>query len=83
MFDNVVAGVDRYEAGRDAAALAASLRSRDGDLLLAYVEVISRKPAPDSGAVGDAAKRRSALRRLGELRDEWSIEAEVSCVEAL
>lgn len=82
MFENVIVGVDDYDAGRDAVALATLLRSRHGALTLAYVYVVASKPAPDSGAVTDAEKRRRALKRLDEARDEWSVDAQTLCVEA-
>lgn len=82
MFDNVVVAVDDYEAGRDAIELAKILVSGDGDLALIYVEVAQPKPAPDSGAVRDAAVQRFALERLRALAEEANVVAQVSCIEA-
>jgi|SRR5947209_499130 len=82
MFENVIVGVDDFDGGLDAVALANLLRSPRGTLTLAYVYVVAPKPAPDSRAITDAANRRRALKRLSEARDEWSVDARVSCVEA-
>jgi nucleotide-binding universal stress UspA family protein len=82
MFENVVVGVRDYEAGRDALALARELGSPVAALTLVHVHVIASKPASDSGAFGDAAKRRIALRRLTALADELGVDGQVACVEA-
>jgi nucleotide-binding universal stress UspA family protein len=82
MFEEVVAGVGRGESGRDAVALSKELVSENGRLTLVHVHVVTSKPAPDSGAVGDAAKRRDACERLSVLAGEFAVPAEVSCVEA-
>ncbi len=51
-------------------------------MALLHVQVLTGRPAPDSGAVVGAAKRLTALDRLTQLADEFAIEAEVACVEA-
>jgi nucleotide-binding universal stress UspA family protein len=82
MFDEVVVGVGDDSTGRDALALGKKLVSAQGRLTLVHVLVVASKPAPDSGAVGDAAKRRYACERLTALARESSVSAQVECVEA-
>ena len=82
MFEQVVVGIRDDHAGRDAIALAMELVSGDGAVTLLHVQVISARPAPDSGAVGAAAKYRYAIERLTTLANECAIAARVSCVEA-
>jgi hypothetical protein len=67
MFQQVVVGIRDDQAGRDAIALAMELVSGDGAVTLPHVQVISARPAPDSGAVGAAAKYRYAIERLTTL----------------
>ena len=45
-------------------------------------DVVASKPAPDSGAVRDAARRRYACERLAPLSSEFSVDAPAECVEA-
>ena len=78
MFKTVVVGVKDLQAGRDALRLAQALAARDRKLTLAHVHVNATKPAPDSGAVGSAARRREALALLAALRDESQLDAEVA-----
>jgi nucleotide-binding universal stress UspA family protein len=82
MFDNVIVGVDGQEAGRDALALATRLTSPHGQITLAYVQVVTLKPAPDSGASSLAMDRLPAWQRLRSLQDESERAAHVRCVEA-
>jgi nucleotide-binding universal stress UspA family protein len=84
MFDHVLIGirVGHRAAGLDALALATELVSPDGSLTLANINVVAPKPAPDSGLSGDAARRRSAVEELRELRDEVDVQAEVLAVDA-
>ena len=82
MFEQVVVGIREDQAGRDAIALATELASADGAVTLLHVQVVSARPAPNSGAVGAAAKYRHAIERLTTLADECAIAARVSCVEA-
>ena len=82
MFEEVVVGVGDDDTGRDAVALGKELVSAHGRLTLVHVHVVASKPAPDSGAVGDAAKRRYACELLTALSDEFSVDARVSCIEA-
>jgi nucleotide-binding universal stress UspA family protein len=82
MFSNVVVGVKEPATGRDALCLTRALTSARGNLTLANVQVVAPKPAPDSGAVGSATRRRDPLERLTELRDESQLDAETLCVEA-
>ena len=44
MFDNLIVGVDDYDAGRDAVGLATRLASGKRRLTFAYVEVVAFKP---------------------------------------
>ena len=82
MFKTVVVGVKDLQAGRDALRLAQALAARNRKLTLAHVHVSATKPAPDSGAVGSAARRREALALLAALRDESQLDAEVAWAEA-
>jgi nucleotide-binding universal stress UspA family protein len=82
MYDTVIVGVDDAQAGRDALALAGLLASPQGQLTLAYVQVVMPKPDSDSGAVSLAADRRPALERLAALRDESRADALVLAVES-
>jgi nucleotide-binding universal stress UspA family protein len=82
MFDNVIIGVDDPEGGRDALALARQLASPDGDLTLAYVQVVMPRPDEDSGAASLAADRRPALQRLVSLRDTSHLDARVLAIQA-
>jgi nucleotide-binding universal stress UspA family protein len=82
MFENVVVGVRDMETGRDATALAGKLVFEQGVLTLLHVDLITTKPAPDSGSVGDARRRRYALERLTLLAAEFAPAATIACVEA-
>ncbi|MBV8219035.1 MAG: universal stress protein [Solirubrobacterales bacterium] len=82
MFDVVVIGIDGYEAGRDAISLAKALLSGDGEVTLVYVEVLQSKPAPEADTRPDDEAQRFGLERLGRLRDEGQIAADISRVEA-
>jgi nucleotide-binding universal stress UspA family protein len=82
MFNNVIVGVGDDEAGQDAIALAKELGAGARRLALADVEVVTLKPDPDSGVVGQEADRRRALERLASLRDEFRVHADLLCVEA-
>ena len=64
MFEQVVVGIRDDQAGRDAIALTMELAAGDGAVTLLHVQVISARPAPDSGAVGAAAKYGYAIERL-------------------
>lgn len=64
MFDNVVVGVDGYEAGRDAIELAKALESGDGEVALVYVEVLQSKPAAEADTRADDEAQRFGLERL-------------------
>ena len=70
MFDNVVVGIDNYEAGRDALELAKQLLAPDGDMLLVFVEVVMRAPGPDTDPEWqlDDAPARAGAARLGARR---------------
>ena len=82
MFRNTVVGVSDDRAGRDAIALARTLRGGENEVTLLHVQLVVGRPAPDSGAVMNAAKRRTTLERLTRLADECAISARVSCIEA-
>lgn len=82
MFRNIVVGVRDVQAGRDAIALAARLRAPEDAVTLLHVDVVTGRPAPDSGGVVGAAKRLTSLDRLTRLADEFAIEAEVAYIEA-
>jgi nucleotide-binding universal stress UspA family protein len=82
MFENVVAGIGDYEAGRDAVELAKALVSRDGRIALVHVEGEQSDPAPDSGAGPDRERQRFGLQRLRRLRDEAQVPAEVARIQA-
>jgi len=74
--------VGEDDNGRDAVALGKELVSAQRRLMLVHAHVVASKPAPDSGAAGDAAERRAACERLTALAAEFSLRAQVSCVEA-
>ncbi|HET7379785.1 MAG TPA: universal stress protein [Gaiellales bacterium] len=82
MFEEVVVGVGDGDTGRDAVTLGKELVSGRGRITLLHVHVVASKPAPDSGAVGDAAKRQYACERLQKLAGGRSVAAQVSCVDA-
>jgi nucleotide-binding universal stress UspA family protein len=82
MFDSVVVGVDDYEAGRDSIELAKQLRSADGDMVLVFVEVVMRPPAPNTDPKWQLDDRRQALERLVSVRDGAHAEAELLTVQA-
>ena len=82
MFDNVVVGVDDYEAGRDALELAKQLVSPDGDMLLVFVEVVMRAPGPDTDPQWQLDDRRRALQRLASVRDDANADAQLLTVQA-
>jgi nucleotide-binding universal stress UspA family protein len=82
VFEHVVVGVRGEESGRDAIALGNELASAEGRLTLLHVYVVPSKPAPDSGAVGDAAKRRYVLERLTAMATEFGVDAQETWVEA-
>jgi nucleotide-binding universal stress UspA family protein len=81
MFDNVIVGVDDYDAARDAVGLATQLASGTRQLTFAYVEVVALKP-PDSAVASESPVCRRAMERLASLADEAEVDAEVVCVEA-
>jgi nucleotide-binding universal stress UspA family protein len=82
MFDNLVVGVDDYEAGRDAVELAKQLVSPDGDMLLVFVEVVMRAPGPDTDPKWQLDDRRRALERLASVRDDAHADAQLLTVQA-
>jgi nucleotide-binding universal stress UspA family protein len=82
MFEEVVVAVGEDDSCRDAVALGKELVSAHGRLTLVHVLVVASKPAPDSGAVGDAARRRYACECLAALAREFSVSAQAECVEA-
>ena len=81
MFDNVVVGIDNYEAGRDALELAKQLVAPDGDMLLVFVEVVMRAPGPDTDPQWQLDERRRALERLASVRDA-NADAQLLTVQA-
>jgi len=82
MFEVIVVAIKGEDAGRDALALTRELAPPHGEVTLVHVLVVPDKPAPDSAASRQAAKRRYALERLTALAAEFAIDAQVSCVEA-
>jgi nucleotide-binding universal stress UspA family protein len=82
MFDNVVVGIDNYEAGRDALELAKQLVAPDGDILLVFVEVVRRAPGPDTDPQWQLDERRRALERLASVRDDANADAQLLTVQA-
>ena len=82
MFDNVVVGIDNYEAGRDALELAKQLVAPDGDMLLVFVEVVRRAPGPDADPQWQLDERRRALERLASVRDDANADAQLLTVQA-
>ena len=82
MFDNVVIGIDNYEAGRDALELAKQLVPPDGDMLLVFVEVVMSAPGPDTDPQWQLDERRRALERLASVRDDANADAQLLTVQA-
>ena len=82
MFDNVVVGIDNYDAGRDALELAKQLVAPDGDMLLVFVEVVMRAPGPDTDPQWQLDERRRALERLASVRDDANADAQLLTVQA-
>jgi nucleotide-binding universal stress UspA family protein len=82
MFDNVVVGIDNYEAGRDALELAKQLVAPDGDMLLVFIEVVMRAPGPDTDPQWQLDERRRALSRLASVRDDANADAQLLTVQA-
>jgi nucleotide-binding universal stress UspA family protein len=82
MFDNVVVGIDDYEAGRDALELAKQLVPPDGDMLLVFVQVVMRAPGPDTDPQWQLDERRRALERLASVRDDANADAQLLTVQA-
>ena len=82
MFERVVVGIDGYEAGRDAIALAKALLSGGGEVTLVYVEVLQSKPAPEADTRPDDEAQRFGLERLVRLRDEGQIAGEIARIQA-
>jgi nucleotide-binding universal stress UspA family protein len=82
MFDNVVVGIDNYDAGRDALELAQQLVPLDGDMLLVFVEVVMRAPGPDTAPQWQLDDRRRALERLASVRDAAHADAQLLTVQA-
>jgi nucleotide-binding universal stress UspA family protein len=81
MFDNVIVGIDDYDAGRDAVGLATQLVSGKPQLTFAYVEVVALWP-PDSADASESPVCRRAMQRLASLADEAEVDAQVLCVQA-
>jgi nucleotide-binding universal stress UspA family protein len=81
MFDNVIVGIDDYDAGRDAVRLATQLASGKRQLTFAYVEVVALKP-PDSADASESPVCRRAMERLASLADEVEVEAEARSIQA-
>jgi nucleotide-binding universal stress UspA family protein len=82
MFDDVVVGVDGYEAGRDAIALAKALLPGGGEVTVVYVAVLQSNPAPEADTRPDDEAQRFGLERLARLRGEGRIAAEISRIQA-
>ena len=82
MFENVVVGVDSYQAGRDALELAQALLARDGRVTLVYVEILQGESHADSGTGSDAERQRFGLERLRRLRREAGVSAEIARIDA-
>ena len=82
MFDNVVVGIDTYEAGRDALELAKQLVPPDGDMLLVFVQVVMRAPGSDTDPQWQLDERRRALERLASVRDDANADAQLLTVQA-
>ena len=82
MFDNVVVGIDNYEAGRDALELAKQLVAPDGDMLLVFVQVVMPAPGPDTDPQWQLDERRRALERLASVRDDANADAQLLTVQA-
>jgi nucleotide-binding universal stress UspA family protein len=83
MFANVVVGVPTDDrVGNDAIVLASQLLAPRGQLALVHVLVVTDKPAPDSGSVHAAAKRRHTVEELTDLAQQFAIAAQIAYVEA-
>jgi nucleotide-binding universal stress UspA family protein len=83
MFEIVLVGVGDPEGGADVLALARQLISRQGELTLVKVQVVTRKPSATSGLVREAQERQRELESLASLRDEAGVDAGVASVKGL
>jgi nucleotide-binding universal stress UspA family protein len=83
MFEIVLVGVGDREGGADALALARQLISRQGELTLAKVQLVTRKPSADSGLVREAREEERELESLASLRAEAGVDARVASVKGL
>jgi nucleotide-binding universal stress UspA family protein len=83
MFENVLVGVGDSQGGADALALARQLISPRGEMTLAKVQVVARKPSADSGLQREGLERVRDLAMLTALRDEANVDGQVQSVKDL
>jgi hypothetical protein len=78
MFDEVVVGIQGFEAGRDAIALAesAAVGPREVDACLHGGP--QSEPAPEADRRPDDETQRFGLERLARLRDEGHVAGEIA-----
>jgi nucleotide-binding universal stress UspA family protein len=80
MFKNVVVGVDEYQGGRDAIALARRLVDEGGELTLAHVYSGVAHVWRGSSAAREAVERERSLELLAKAREEAGVDAQVRAV---
>ena len=73
MFKQIVVGVDERDGGRDAVALAKSLRARDGELTLAYIFAGDPHLYRGASAAFEASERERARELLERTRKEMGV----------
>jgi nucleotide-binding universal stress UspA family protein len=82
MFNQIVAGVDEHQGGRDAIALASALRAADGELTLAYVYAGDPHIYRSTSPAYEAAEREHGLELLEKAREEAGVQARLRSRES-
>jgi nucleotide-binding universal stress UspA family protein len=82
VFNNVLVGVDRHLAGRDAVALATQLLAPGGTLTLAHIYPGDPRLRRTGTSDYRTIERRRALELLAGTRERAGMSAQLRCVEA-
>jgi len=78
MFTQIVVGVDEYDGGRDAIALAKRLIAPDGQITLAFVETSEPHRYRGTSGMYDACEGERTLDRLRKAREQAAVDAEIA-----